>query len=274
MKLLLEQVGIAWLGLVTTLFVAITDVTVLRWTGFSLVGTWYNWIPVGAIIGGMVAASGYYIGARYTHSRATPFLLLLMVVIAGLAYFLIYWLDYTHREIGGTPARDSMTFWEFVDAILTNTRITGRFIWTGSVGVLGYLLGLVEFIGFLVGGFGAYALLASGHMCPSCNLYLDTLVTREKKFVEVDALISYIGSIEEDLASPQIPVAACDNVEAAAPEPGSIKVRFELFGCCFCKHQIIERRVSIRNGEEWNDIDSLSRTFQVPPGVDAKSRLD
>src|ERR1700730_10200795 len=99
MKLLLAQFGIAWLGLITTLFVVTIDVAVLRWTGFSLVGTsLYYVIAVGSIVGGMVAASGYYVGARYTHSRATPFLFVLMVVIAGFAYFLIYWLDYTHRK--------------------------------------------------------------------------------------------------------------------------------------------------------------------------------
>jgi hypothetical protein len=270
MKLLLEQFGIAWLGLVTTLLVVITDVTVLRWNGLSLVGTSVNWIPVGAMIGGMVAASGYYIGARYTHSRATPFLLVLMVFIAGLAYFLIYWLDYTHREVGGTSVRDWMTFGEFVDHRLTNTRIIDR---KGSVGVLGYLLGLVEFIGFLVGGFGVYAFLASRQMCPSCDLYLNTLVISEKEFGEVDALMSYISGIKKNLASPQMPVTTWDNVVASRPKPGSMKVTFVLFGCPFCKYQVIEQSVSIRNGEEWDNIDSLSRTFQIPPEVDAKSRI-
>jgi hypothetical protein len=272
MKLLLEQSGIAWLGLITTLLVVITDIVFLRWTGFSLVGTLIVYVvPIGSIVGGMLAASGYYLGARYTHSRATPFLLVLMVVIAGLAYFLIYWLDYTHREIGET--HDFRGFVEFVNQMLTNTRIAGRVVRTGNVGIFGYLLGLIDFIGFLLGGFVVYVFLSSEHVCPSCNLYLNTLYITEREFSDIDDLASYIAGVEARVVSQQIPVDMPETLVAATPKSGSTRVLFALSGCRFCKYQIMERKVSIRNGEDWDYIEALDRTFQVPPGVDAKPYL-
>ena len=51
MKLLLEQIGIALCGLVTTIVVVVVNVTILHWTHWDLVGFSYNFIPVGAIAG-------------------------------------------------------------------------------------------------------------------------------------------------------------------------------------------------------------------------------
>jgi hypothetical protein len=83
MKLLLEQIGIALCGLVTTIVVVVVNVTILHWTHWDLVGFSCDRIPVGAIAGGAIAASGYYFGALYSHNRASRSLLVLMVIIAG-----------------------------------------------------------------------------------------------------------------------------------------------------------------------------------------------
>jgi len=302
MKMLLEQLGIALLGLVTTLLVVITEITVWRWTTVSLVGTRLEYvIPIGAIVGGAVAASGYYFGAIYTHSRTGPSLLLLMVMIAALAYFLIYWLEYTHVHDG-----DAATFWEFVQSRWTHTRLRGR--GSFNVSVFGYVLGLLEFIGFLLGGLCVYWFLAEREMCPSCNLYLSSVLTSQKEFADENFVVSCLDGLEKFLASPHTsaattgnsvitgnsavaksdnlavtrdnpivtddnPVATGDSAALASPKPLPMRVSFELMGCPICKYQVLKHRVAVKDGEDWKDIDPLAGSFHVPAGVDVKSHI-
>jgi hypothetical protein len=95
MRTIFEQLGITCFGIISTMLVVAADVTILWLTGISLVGTTYYYvIPVGALVGGGLSASGYYLGARYTHTRASVSLLILMMIIAGIAYLLIYWIEY------------------------------------------------------------------------------------------------------------------------------------------------------------------------------------
>jgi hypothetical protein len=272
MKTFLEQLGIAWLGLATTLLVVAIDVTVLKWAGISLVGTLVWIIPAGAIVGGVLAASGYYLGARYTHSRASPPLLVLMVIIAVLAYFLIYWFDYTQLEVDGEPVRNSVTFWNFVDYRLTHSRLYGRHFLRGiDLGVFGYVLAGAEFIGFLLGGVVAYSLLSGEKMCPSCNLYFSSLMVRNKSFADVNSAVSYVDALRDALADPQ---SITDNAAFASLQPIPAKVTFELLGCPICKRQVLEQKIAVRDGEDWKDIGPLAKTFEVSVGVDVRSRIE
>jgi hypothetical protein len=270
-KTLLEQLGIAWLGLTATLLVVGIEVTVLRWIGLSLIGTvFYYIIPVGAVVGGGLAASGYYLGARYTHSRASPSLLVLMVLIAGLAYFLIYWFDYTY-----SGARNSYTFWDFVNYRLTHTTLFGRHFLRGvELGALGYVSAFIEFIGFLFGGVVVYGLLSNEKMCPSCNLYFSSLMTRVKNFTDAKSMASYVNSFRDVVAGPETSFNSIDSTALASLKPISTKVTLELLGCPICKRQVLEQKVAVSDGENWKDIDSLARWFELRPGVDLRSRID
>jgi hypothetical protein len=270
-KTLFEQLGIAWLGLTTTLLVVGIEVTAIRWTGFSPIGTsFYYIIPVGAIVGGGLAASGYYLGARYTHSRASPSLLVLMVLIVGLAYFLIYWFEYTY-----SGARNSYTFWEFANYRLTHTELVGRYFWQGvELGVLGYVSAFIEFGGFLFGGVVVYGLLSSDEMCPSCNLYLSSIMTRVKNFTDVKSMASYVNSFRDVVAGAETSFNSIDSAALASLEPIPTKVRLVLLGCPICKRQVLVQKVEVRDGEDWKVIDSLLRWFELRPGVDLRSRID
>ncbi len=272
MKTLLEQLGIAFFGLITTVIVVIADIIILRLTRFSLIGTTlYLVVPVGAIVGGGLAASGYYIGARYTHSRANPSLLALMVIIAGLAYFLIYWIDYTYQD---RRVRDILTFWEFIQARLTNTQVFIRYLHTGGIGVFGYMFGLFRFVGFLFGGFVVYLILAGEKMCPSCNIYLSSLLTRAKEFADADSAVSYVNALSDVLVGPQTSFNTTDSTALASLAPIPTRVTFNLLGCPICKRQVLEQKVAVHDGGDWKDIDSLARSFEVPAGVDVRSRIE
>jgi hypothetical protein len=186
MKSLLEQLGIAFFGLGTTLVVVLLDVLFHNWTGIELAGISVNFIPFGALIAGGIAASGYYFGAKYTHNRANPSLLVLMILVAMLGEILIYWYEYSTMVFNGQRVRELISFSEYVSQVIRHTHLTfwsrGWHTDVGEVGWFSYVLAFRRFVGFVVGGLLVYLVLKEEKICPSCKLYLHTLGTGKRIF--------------------------------------------------------------------------------------------
>jgi hypothetical protein len=268
MKILLEQIGIALCGLITTVVVVFVNITILHWIHWDLVGFSYDFIPVGAIAGGAIAASGYYFGARYSHNRASKPLLVLMVIIAGLAFGLMYWDDYVTLDLGGTPASKLMSFAKFIHFRVTTTRLQIR-TFGFTVGWFGYVLSLVDFVGFLIGGFFAYEFLKLEKQCPSCKLYLDTLGSRERVVESPESAVEYLEGFERLVNGDNAALTMIGESPAASKtSPGSLRISITLWGCPVCKRQFTKQQVAVFAGKDWKDIDSLTRESEVATGVD------
>jgi hypothetical protein len=274
MKLLFEQLGIALCGLVTTILVVIVNVVFLHWTGWDLVGTSVNLIPVGAIAGGAIAASGYYFGALYSHSTADRSLLVVMVIIAALAQVLMYRYDYLSLNVDGTAVSKLMSFSEFIRVRLTTTHLRlGRSLFDiGAVGWFGYVLGLRSFVGFLIGGLFAFFLLESNKQCPSCKLYLDTLGSKEHVVDNADSATAYLDGFAKLLNGDNTSLATISKPDTVSkPGPESLRISMTLLRCPVCKRQFTERQVALLVGNDWKEVDSLARDDEVATGVDLVS---
>ncbi len=82
---------VAACGLVTSLLTTAILVVSNNLTGFDLFTlSIFVVIPVGAILSGGLASSGYYFGSLYFHQRPTIILLIQMVIIAAFTNLLIY----------------------------------------------------------------------------------------------------------------------------------------------------------------------------------------
>ena len=269
MKSIFEQLGIAFCGLITTLFAILAIAKVQTWTGFSLTGVSVNLIPVGAIFAGFLAASGYYFGALYSQNRANKSLLFFMVIIAGLAQILIYWYKYTSLEVDGQFARDLIPFGEFLRLILENTTFTTYYQGTvlhkfENVGWFGYLLAAREFVGFLIGGFAAYTALRSKAICPSCNLYMRKLKKVQHTFIDTDSMDAYLLAWEiEPLTNQNISSLLVSNTMDEGLNKGVLRVTTVLLGCPICKNKILDHVVVIYNGKEWKYVTKLSSAFAL-----------
>jgi hypothetical protein len=70
-------------------------VVIERLTGFNLftLSVWVV-VPAGALITGAAAASGYYFGSLFFHTKPVWFLLVQMVIVAAVAQFAIYYAEY------------------------------------------------------------------------------------------------------------------------------------------------------------------------------------
>lgn len=86
-------------GLATSVAIAVLLVLIeIRWELAIYTFTFWFIIPVGAIGAGLVAAGGYYLGARLFNHRPTSILLFNMLGISVGTFFLIHFLTYSFFE--------------------------------------------------------------------------------------------------------------------------------------------------------------------------------
>ena len=273
MKSIGVNFGVAICGLVTSILVAIANVVIANMTGIN-VFTFNIWVlvPAGAALIGAAAASGYYFGSLYFHKKPTWALAVQMVVIAGFAQFLIYYLEYTTLVLDdGTKASDLVNFSTYLDVSLTKAHYRmgrGAHIDTGEVGSFGYTIAVVQFIGFLIGGvFVSFSLWAKD-TCQKCEMYLRPLAKKKKTFSDGESCSEYYDNLfHHPVDTPEF--ASLIQMEAKAPtERGTISVDTTLLGCPSCKEQMIYEKVQVYNGRDWKDINDLERKVPIPEGID------
>lgn len=272
MKGIADSFGVAACGFVTSVLTALAVVVVSKMTGFDFF-TFNIWIavPVGSVLTGFAAASGYYFGSLYFHKRAGLSLLLQMVVIAGLTQLLIYYMQYNTLVLNdGRRVSDFIPFGQYIDISLTSAhyRVGRAMTDTGEVGSFGYWLAAFQFVGFLVGGLAVYGYLWSKPVCQTCNQYLRPLSKREKSFPDAGSASPYYDVIfQHPVDGPEFAALIRSEAKSEAKQ-GALSVTTILHGCPKCKAQLIEEKVQVCNGSEWKDVSNLNRRVTIPDGVD------
>ncbi len=271
MKGLVQAIGVAACGLVTSVLTAIAVVVVSRITGFDIftLSVWVV-VPVGAGMTGFAAASGYYYGSLYFHKRAAWPLLVQMVIIAGATQVLIYYLGYATFVLDdGRRVADLVPFGKYLDFSLTTAhyRLGRGATDTGEVGSFGYWLGGLQFIGFLAGGLFLYWSLQAKPVCATCNLYLRPLAKAAKTFASTEAASPYYDVLfTHPVDGPEFAALVRSEASAKAVK-GALSVKTVLHGCPQCKSQMIEEVVEVHTGREWKDVPDLRRRTRIPAGV-------
>jgi hypothetical protein len=273
MKGLLESFGIALCGLATSILVALADVAIARMTGFDFF-TFSIWVvvPVGALLTGFAAASGYYFGSLYFHKKASASLLVQMVLIAGAAQMLIYWTGYATMVLDdGRKVADFVPFAQYMDLILTKThyRIGRGQADTGEVGSMGYWIAGAQFVGFLFGGLAVFGYLKAKPVCAACSLYLRPMAKKQKIFADADAAGGYYDRLFTlAVDGPDFEALIRSEAKVDKVAQGALQVNTSLLGCPVCKAQMVEEKVKAYNGTEWKDLNKLDRRVNIPSGID------
>lgn len=152
--------------------------------GFNLMGLyWLFIVPVGAIIVGLISGTGYAIVSKWTNFRASGTYLWFVVGVSLLTYGASHYVTYrqvltTYRQViaanGGDP--DQVDQLSFIDYMRLTTESTEMADHDGdnafTVGKFGYLLLLLEAIGF--SGAAAIPLLVASQAayCEDCSKYM------------------------------------------------------------------------------------------------------
>lgn len=268
----IKSFGVAIFGLISSILTAIIISVFAKLTGINIF-TMMIWfvIPAGAIAAGMVSASGYYYGCLYFHKKPGWILFLQMVIIAGFTQFLIYYIGYVTLVLDdGRKVADYIQFNEYLDYILTKShyRVGRGYRDSGEVGSMGYTVAVVQFVGFLIGGAGLFAIIRGKNTCPNCDLYLRPLADKNRVFYDTSLASAYYdGLTQHDIGSPEF-IRLIKQTSFAKAEKGSTIIISKLLGCPKCKKQLIEEEVSIFDGKEFNKINKFDRVINIPDGID------
>ena len=142
--------------------------------GFNLMGLYWLFIlPVGAILVGMVSGVGYAVMSKWTNFRASGTYLWFVVGVSLITYGASHYVTYRQvlSEHGLTP--DQVSFVDYMKVTTESTEMADHDGKNGfTVGKFGYLLLLLEAIGF--SGAAAIPLLvvSQAPYCENCSKYM------------------------------------------------------------------------------------------------------
>lgn len=163
-------------GLVTTALTLLGIYVLDANTDFHIMGLYANYIlPVGAVLVGVAASSGYGLASWFSGVKITRSLLWLVLVLQLAAYFAAQYIEFNSRHLvhlrDGTP----VGFVEYFDASAR------AFAWKqndGSpgkpLGMWGYAFRGLEILGFAAGGLIVPLVLRKKPYCQACQRYMRT----------------------------------------------------------------------------------------------------
>jgi hypothetical protein len=164
-------------GLITTAL-ALAGIYILDVTGsdFNIMGWYADYVlPVGAIIVGLIAASGYGLASWLSGVKITRSLLLIVLALQFAAYFAAQYIAFRNLHLvhrGDGSAVGFFEYYDFVARSIAWKRDNGSF--GEPLGLWGYAVRGLEVIGFVGGGLIVPALLRKAPYCADCQRYMKT----------------------------------------------------------------------------------------------------
>ncbi|KQC14665.1 MAG: hypothetical protein APR63_05395 [Desulfuromonas sp. SDB] len=141
---------------------------------FFVPGMYILIVPVGAILAGIFAGSGYAIASKFTNTRVSKAAVLLILLFSLVVYLAAYYVMYAF-SFGDYSISN---FFKFLGNLATNSSLTiGKSARTkiDTVGIFGIALLTLEFIGFAIGAATPLYYLTGKEYCHKCGLYLKPL---------------------------------------------------------------------------------------------------
>lgn len=156
---------VAALGGVTWLAQNSDDFQVMGWY-------WLYVVPIGAMLIGAVASSGYGLASWRAGVKISGGLLVGIVALQSLAYFVGQYLEFRAFDFvfeDGSP----VPFATYFDTVTRSYAFSGDEGEMGAaLGVWGYGLRVLEVLGFAAGSLAAPALLGTKAYCEACSVYM------------------------------------------------------------------------------------------------------
>lgn len=224
--------------------------------GHTAIYTWMaNFIlPVGAVLCGLVAATGYWIGARLFNHRPSRSLLINIVLVSLGTYFSIHYLNYTMSAVNGVTIDKLMSFSDYL------VRVTEHMAYKSShggeateLGKLGWGVAALQIIGFSIGGFVVYGSLVNVPYCDRCGKYLSQKQTQSRKSKDPAALKLAFNETTNlvQQGQPQQAIQAHAALSKAGVFGAKAISTIEIRKCPCCPLRRFKATLSERNGNQW-----------------------
>lgn len=164
--------GLASSGLTLGLLAMISS----RWPDVQIMG-WY-WlfiVPIGAILVGIAAGSGYGIASWLTNAKIGKQLLLIVILLQVCSYALAQYEEYKSARPQLAAMGMDMSFAEYFDATTRSITFRPRDGKPGAeMGIWGYAFRILEVVGFALGGLVVPAAMMVKPYCDDCRSYMKT----------------------------------------------------------------------------------------------------
>lgn len=143
---------------------------------FHIMGWYANYVlPVGALIVGVAASSGYGVASWLSGVKITRSLLWIVLGLQVAAYFAAQYVEFMNLHLVHRADKSPVGFLEYYDVMARN------FAWKQSngsmgepMGVAGYFFRLLEVIGFVGGSMIVPLVLRKQPYCADCQRYMKT----------------------------------------------------------------------------------------------------
>jgi hypothetical protein len=260
-------------GAATTLAVAALLVFVELRYDTAIYSFLYGPFPLGALLAGMVAASGYYFGARWTNYRPGKLFLANVLAVSGANFFLIYFLDYWFGEQDGQRIHTWLSFPDYLAWELTHTTIA-----SGSsdpspthLGSWGYGYAVLLIVGFACGGLIVFALIRALAYCNYCSLYMKKQGAQTRYLLSQADLTRVFQIFKQEAEAGHTRSAVAGHSQSgereATPATGySLTVQFA--SCPQCGHQRLSLAARERTNNRWTAVAKLQYARYADERID------
>ena len=263
---------VAAIGFALTVGLVLVGRSVMGFDLFSLM--LWGFIPVGAFLTGLFAASGYYVGAVKFNVKPTGGVAIGMLVVAGLVQMTLYYFQYASATTeDGQAIMALVSFPRYVGWMLTHAEY-GLIVYGYrpdgglEVGFFGYVIAVIQFVALVVGGFAIYAFLTEKTYCDECKKYAKKILDRAVPFSGDLETIETLRT-KEPLSS-----AYFDEIEQmAAGKMG--KLELQLSRCEKCGKEALTERPRRLKEDGTVAVTELMphRTTWTEPGMSVADRL-
>ncbi len=254
-RLFVEDLIVTAFGMATSAAVAYGSFYLGKGTDSAV----YTWmadlvIPIGAILCGFVAAVGYWIGSRLFNHKPSRLLLCNIVLVSLGTFFSIHHLDYTHAAARGTPLPQLISFPDYLVAVTEHmTYKDSHSSGAGmELGKWGWGVAGLQVLGFCLGGFGVYGILAATPYCHRCSMYFRNLWRRATKWKDLEAMSRAYQSLSALLDAGQLQAAV--DQHAMSGDSGKFGMRgflsMNLRECPGCAERRLDLLAQRRNGNQ------------------------
>jgi hypothetical protein len=220
----------------------------------------------------MVAATGYYVGARLVGARPSGWLALNMVVLSAGTFFLIHYLTYRASEVNGVPVSQLVGFWEYLDELIRNTvirRARGGNNGPGEpVGAWGYPLAALKVLGFACGGLAVWGILAARPYCRPCGRFLTKVGTRTRYHADAgqaatvaEQVAGAFDAADADRLQPALDAHA--GIGEAKAGKCELRTAFEVWRCRGCGAGEVSFKLEKKSDNAWAEVPGTARKAET-----------
>ncbi len=261
-----RQLIVASMGLAASLLTGLILGLVEVYTGFALYSLSMLFIiPVGAILAGFAAASGYYAGALVFNQKPAGAMLLNMVLTSVSAFLIVHYVPYFLMEVSGVRVKEMVSFWRYLDVDIRSTSLAllRSNADTGELGVWGYGFAAVQLLGFSVGGAAVFGWLSDKPYCDKCSRYLKKTGRRERYTSDGEGLVSNVQQFAALIQSGNMSAATQlfkEEMGSVQQKGHHLKARVITSICPQCNVSHLDFTVEKLAGNDWKEIDDLRIT--------------